>query len=323
MLNQGLGIAVHLVGSRWNGRHPIRLRHKPRLGARGEFGRLGGGKRFVSFLDSVSLRWNKHLSPCRSHTSELRLGPINEHLLVGPWHKREWHHRGHWCSQRRDSRVCNGARSAQPNTQANSKRYTHGDSDTCAKSYSYTKGAPHCAAATVVGTVEQACRDITLAAGTAAATVSSDIADTAKKLVSISVHSWLQRRSTLALRSRPSLIMNETHREDPHAPLSYYGARRIVSLIFFIFIIWLMLRALQPVILLFALVLSSRDGFEPDRRLATEIPRTALRGCHPGDASADCCHDDHHPVCHSAPEPTTAGADAQHAKHVARDSHPD
>src|SRR4029450_4415195 len=48
--------------------------------------------------------------------------------------------------------------------------------------------------------------------------------------------------------------MNETHREDPHAPLSYYGARRIVRLIFFVFIIWLILRALQPVILLFALV---------------------------------------------------------------------
>jgi putative permease len=48
--------------------------------------------------------------------------------------------------------------------------------------------------------------------------------------------------------------MNETHREDPHAPLSYYGARRIVWLVFFVFIIWLMLRALQPVILLFALV---------------------------------------------------------------------
>src|SRR2546427_294440 len=48
--------------------------------------------------------------------------------------------------------------------------------------------------------------------------------------------------------------MNETHREDPHAPLSYYGARRIVWLVFFVFIIWLVLRALQPVILLFALV---------------------------------------------------------------------
>src|ERR1051325_1141812 len=48
--------------------------------------------------------------------------------------------------------------------------------------------------------------------------------------------------------------MNETHREDPHAPLSYYGARRIVWVIFFIFIIWLIVRALQPVILLFALV---------------------------------------------------------------------
>src|SRR6266436_4339456 len=43
--------------------------------------------------------------------------------------------------------------------------------------------------------------------------------------------------------------MNETHREDPHAPLSYYGARSIVWLVFFVFIIWLILRALQPVIL--------------------------------------------------------------------------
>jgi putative permease len=48
--------------------------------------------------------------------------------------------------------------------------------------------------------------------------------------------------------------MNETHREDTHAPLSYHGAWRIVWLIFFLFIIWLILRALQPVILLFALV---------------------------------------------------------------------
>ena len=48
--------------------------------------------------------------------------------------------------------------------------------------------------------------------------------------------------------------MNETHREDPHAPLSYYGARRIVWLVFFVFITWLILRALQPVILIFALV---------------------------------------------------------------------
>src|SRR5437764_6636506 len=48
--------------------------------------------------------------------------------------------------------------------------------------------------------------------------------------------------------------MNETHREDPHAPLSYHGARRIVWLVFFVFVIWLILRALEAVILLFALV---------------------------------------------------------------------
>src|SRR4051812_43185078 len=48
--------------------------------------------------------------------------------------------------------------------------------------------------------------------------------------------------------------MNESHRDDPHAPLSYHGASRIVWLIFFLFIMWLILRALQPVILFFALV---------------------------------------------------------------------
>ncbi len=49
-------------------------------------------------------------------------------------------------------------------------------------------------------------------------------------------------------------VMNEPEHEDQHAPLSYHGAWRIVWLIFFLFIVWLILRALQPVILLFALV---------------------------------------------------------------------
>src|SRR5436305_4408497 len=48
--------------------------------------------------------------------------------------------------------------------------------------------------------------------------------------------------------------MNESHGDDPHAPLSYHGALRVVWLIFFLFIAWLILRALQPVILFFALV---------------------------------------------------------------------
>jgi putative permease len=49
-------------------------------------------------------------------------------------------------------------------------------------------------------------------------------------------------------------FMNETARENQHAPLSYHGARRIVWLVFFLFVLWLILRALQPVMLLFALV---------------------------------------------------------------------
>jgi len=49
--------------------------------------------------------------------------------------------------------------------------------------------------------------------------------------------------------------MKESDHENQHAPLSYHGARRIVWLVFFLFIVWLILRALQPVILLFALVI--------------------------------------------------------------------
>jgi putative permease len=49
-------------------------------------------------------------------------------------------------------------------------------------------------------------------------------------------------------------FMKEAEQEDQHAPLSYHGAWRIVWLVFLLFILWLILRTLQPVILLFALV---------------------------------------------------------------------
>lgn len=48
--------------------------------------------------------------------------------------------------------------------------------------------------------------------------------------------------------------MNELEHENQHTPLSYHGAWRIVWLIFLLVIIFLILRALEPVILLFALV---------------------------------------------------------------------
>ena len=48
--------------------------------------------------------------------------------------------------------------------------------------------------------------------------------------------------------------MKESEHENQHAPLSYHGSRRIVWLVFLLVIVWLILRALQPVILLFALV---------------------------------------------------------------------
>jgi predicted PurR-regulated permease PerM len=49
-------------------------------------------------------------------------------------------------------------------------------------------------------------------------------------------------------------LMKEPDYEDQHAPLSYHGAWRIVWLVFLLIILWLILRSLQPVILLFALV---------------------------------------------------------------------
>src|SRR5437867_442410 len=48
--------------------------------------------------------------------------------------------------------------------------------------------------------------------------------------------------------------MKESEHENQHAPLSYRGAHRIVWLAFLLIIAWLILRSLQPVILLFALV---------------------------------------------------------------------
>jgi predicted PurR-regulated permease PerM len=54
--------------------------------------------------------------------------------------------------------------------------------------------------------------------------------------------------------SRRSLVMKEPNHEDQHAPLSYHGAWRIVCLVLLLIVLWLIVRALQDVILLFALV---------------------------------------------------------------------
>ena len=48
--------------------------------------------------------------------------------------------------------------------------------------------------------------------------------------------------------------MKESDHEDQHAPLTYHGASRIVWLAFLLIVLWLILRSLEPVILLFALV---------------------------------------------------------------------
>src|SRR5437867_4656980 len=48
--------------------------------------------------------------------------------------------------------------------------------------------------------------------------------------------------------------MKGSEHDNQHAPLSYHGARRIVWLVFLLIILLLIVHALEPVILLFALV---------------------------------------------------------------------
>jgi putative permease len=61
-----------------------------------------------------------------------------------------------------------------------------------------------------------------------------------------------RHRPTLSANNSP--FMKEAEHENQHGPLSYHGAWRIVWLVFLLIILWLILRSLQPVILLFALV---------------------------------------------------------------------
>ena len=49
-------------------------------------------------------------------------------------------------------------------------------------------------------------------------------------------------------------FMKELGYENQHTPLSYRGARRLVWIVFLLIVAWFVLRSLQPVILLFALV---------------------------------------------------------------------
>src|SRR5207244_10925547 len=48
--------------------------------------------------------------------------------------------------------------------------------------------------------------------------------------------------------------MKESDHQNQDAPLSYRDARRIVGLVFLLVIVWFILRSLQPVVLLFAIV---------------------------------------------------------------------
>src|SRR5258707_12168734 len=129
-------------------------------------------------------------------------------------------------------------------------------------------------------------RDIPLPAGTAATTATGGIADTAKKLVSIHVHSLLQRRSTGALRSRSSLNYERNASRGPARPaeLLWRAAHRLAGF-FPIHHLADPARAAtcNPGV---RAGVSSRDCSEPERPLATEKPRTGLRPSNPGEACA-------------------------------------
>jgi hypothetical protein len=73
----------------------------------------------------------------------------------------------------------------------------------------------------------------------------------------VALTSWEQTK--ISVYSCPFVVslltpMKESDNEDQHAPLSYHGASRILWLVFLLIVFWLIVRALEPVILLFALV---------------------------------------------------------------------
>jgi predicted PurR-regulated permease PerM len=61
-------------------------------------------------------------------------------------------------------------------------------------------------------------------------------------------------RHRLTLSDDTPRSMKESEHENQNAPLSYHGARRIVWLVFLLVVLWFVLRSLQPLVLLFALV---------------------------------------------------------------------
>ena len=76
---------------------------------------------------------------------------------------------------------------------------------------------------------------------------------------------------------RPSRVMRQPDHENQHAPLSYHGAWRIVWLVFLLVIIWLILRSLEPVILLFALVFLLAMVLNPIVVWLQKHPHSAFR----------------------------------------------
>ena len=105
----GLGHAVHLVASPWNGGDTTGHRHERRLGPRGQHAGLGGRPGFLRVLDPVLVGWDDDLSARGPFTSRLGLGLIHEHFVLGARHQRQRCDRRHRRAQRRDARLCDGA----------------------------------------------------------------------------------------------------------------------------------------------------------------------------------------------------------------------
>src|SRR5213592_791581 len=104
--------------------------------------------------------------------------------------------------------------------------------------------------------------------------------------------------------------MKESEDENQHGPLSYHGAWRIVWLIFLLLIVWLILRALQPVVLLFALVFLLAMVLNPIG-LVAETSCPALYQCDPANACAGHGHDHDYRFCYSAAHQANPGTGTQ------------
>src|ERR671922_2345624 len=145
-------------------------------------------------------------------------------------------------------------------------------------------------------------------------------ATNAQKLVSISVHSWLQRARD---GWKPSISGYE--RKGSRGPARAAElSRRLANRMAYILPLYCLVNPARFAAGDFAFCarVSCRNGPKPNRGLAAQTSRPSFRQCDTADACADRSHHHDHRVCDSAVDHPNAGIVAERTQTRARPSNP-